>query len=357
MPHIRVQTQPIGDAASQAPTDLSGAHVCFSGLVRTNADQSLTHLVLEHFPHVTEAEIARIVGHAQARWPLQHVSVVHRVGPIAVGEEIVRVDTWSAHRQAAYEANAFIMDYLKTQAPFWKQECFSDGRALWVEPRHTDQLAQRQWSAPPPVRFQPRVGALVLAGGQGRRMGHVNKGLQPLSGLPLVQHVLQAIAPQVDAIVISANQDLAAYRQLGHPVLADLPQLQGHGPLAGIGSAQSALPAHIDAILTVPCDTPFLPPNLVATLAEALYASAAPAVWARTAEGDHPVVALLKPMLAMGLNAERLQQPESRGVLQWLRASGGVAVQFDDAPAFRNLNDPAALSLAAQHPLHTPAHD
>lgn len=348
MSHISVQTQPIDAAAVQAPDGLSGAHVRFSGLVRTNAEQSLTHLILEHFPQVTEAEIARIVEHARTRWQLQHVSVVHRVGPIAVGEEIVRVDTWSTHRQDAYEANAFIMDYLKTQAPFWKQECFNDGRALWVEPRHADQLAQRRWADQPPMRFQPRLGALILAGGQGRRMGHVNKGLQDFAGLPLVQHVLTAIQPQVDVIAISANHDLATYGQFGHPVTPDLPHVQGHGPLAGICSALSALPPNLDAILTVPCDTPFLPPQLVATLSQALFSASAPAaVWVRTDEGDHPVIAMLRPLLAMTLNAQ-FPQLEQRSVLQWLRAHGGVAVHFDDVQAFRNLNDPAALSMAAQ---------
>ena len=347
MHHISVQTQPIGAApAAQIPAGTSGAHVCFAGIVRTNDDQSLTHLILEHFPQVTEAEIARIVELACTRWHVQHVSVVHRVGPISVGEEIVRVDTWSAHRQEAYEANAYIMDYLKTQAPFWKQECFSDGRVEWVEPRDTDQLAQQRW------QFQPKVGALVLAGGQGRRMGGVNKGLQLLSGLPLVQHVLNAIQPQVDAIAISANQDLPAYRQLGYPVVADLPPVQGRGPLAGIGSTLSALPHNIDAVLIVPCDTPFLPSNLVATLRQLLFSASAPAaVWARTDEGDHPVVALLRPLLAMTLNAPL---PQPRSVLQWLRCNGGAPVQFDDARGFRNLNDPAAMAMAARQAL---AHD
>src|SRR5690606_19314401 len=86
-----------------------------------------------------------IIEEARQRWALQKVHVVHRVGRIAVGEDIIVVDTASAHRRDAYEANVFIMDYLKTEAPFWKREHFEDGAAHWVEARASDQAAAQRW--------------------------------------------------------------------------------------------------------------------------------------------------------------------------------------------------------------------
>lgn len=116
------------------------------GRVRNDARGApITHLVLDHFPGVAEAEIEKILASARQRWALQGALVVHRVGKIPVGEVIVVVQTTSAHRHDAYEANAFIMDYLKTQAPFWKQECFVDGSAHWVEARARDRAAARRW--------------------------------------------------------------------------------------------------------------------------------------------------------------------------------------------------------------------
>jgi molybdopterin synthase catalytic subunit len=353
--HIRVQTDPITDGGF-APAGQSGALVRFCGVVRTNADQSLSHLVLEHFPEVTEREIERIALLASERWALQHVLVVHRVGRIAVGEEIVRVETASAHRRDAYEANAFIMDYLKTQAPFWKQECFVDGRAVWVEAKGSDQLAQQRWGDAHPAggpgpSFRPRVGAIILAGGEGSRMGHANKGLQMLAGKPLVQHVIDAIAPQVDHVAISANRDLPRYEALGFPVAPDAPGFQGMGPLAGIWSALPALPAHVDCVLAVPCDTPRLPRDLVSRLATALHApgahsasaqSAHAAAMAQSTDGAHPLVALFKPMLALQLPAH-LHGSGKRRVRDWLQAGGCVPVHFDEPALFANINDPAAL--------------
>ncbi|ARU06596.1 molybdenum cofactor guanylyltransferase [Comamonas serinivorans] len=243
------------------------------------------------------------------------------------------------------------MDYLKTQAPFWKQEGFVDGRATWVQPRDSDQQAQQRWAAdaPSPLRLDHlRIGAVILAGGRGRRMGVVNKGLQPLAGQPLIQHVLAAIQPQVDAVVISANRDLPAYRALGHPVVPDEAPWHGLGPLAGIASALPHVPAHLDAILTVPCDTPFLPADLVHRLAQVLFAAEGhAAVVATTSDGQHAGIALFRPLAAWSL-PRALQSPATRSLRHWLASLGSSAVLFDDADVLANCNDLAALQAADQ---------
>jgi molybdopterin synthase catalytic subunit len=127
-----------------------GAVVTFTGLCR--ADENgvpIAALTLEHYPGMAEAEIARHVEEATARWPLLGVTVVHRCGRIEPGETIVLVATASSHRQAAFAAASFLMDYLKTRAPFWKQVEGADG-ATWVEAKATDDAAaERWWSAPP----------------------------------------------------------------------------------------------------------------------------------------------------------------------------------------------------------------
>lgn len=117
----------------------TGAMVSFTGKVRGHDhDKALSHLFLEYFPGVTEKEIEKIILQAKAQWPIHYVRVIHRVGRIAVNENIVLVLTASEHRKAAYQANEFIMDYLKTHAPFWKKEHFVDGSSHWVEMKQSD---------------------------------------------------------------------------------------------------------------------------------------------------------------------------------------------------------------------------
>ena len=122
-----------------------GAVVTFTGLCRDEGG-SLAALEIEHYPGMAEEEIARVVEKAQARWPLQGVTVVHRHGRIAAGEEIVLVVTLSAHRRAAFEAAEFLMDYLKTGAPFWKKEVrLSDAAGRWVEAKSSDTADAARW--------------------------------------------------------------------------------------------------------------------------------------------------------------------------------------------------------------------
>ncbi|HET7490306.1 MAG TPA: molybdenum cofactor biosynthesis protein MoaE [Bradyrhizobium sp.] len=126
-------------------TDI-GAVVSFSGICRgSEGEKPIAALTLEHYPGMAEAEIARHVETAISRWPLSAVSVIHRVGRITPGENIVLVLTASEHRQAAFSAAEFLMDYLKANAPFWKREESTDGTS-WIEARSHDDHAAARWT-------------------------------------------------------------------------------------------------------------------------------------------------------------------------------------------------------------------
>ncbi len=129
-------------------TDI-GAVVSFLGLCRSEQGQ-LSALELEHFPGMAEDEIERVVAQAEARWPLLGLCVIHRFGKIAAGEPIVLVITAAAHRQPAFEAADFLMDYLKTQAPFWKKQWSVSGQAGdWVEAQAGDDAQAERWQTAP----------------------------------------------------------------------------------------------------------------------------------------------------------------------------------------------------------------
>jgi molybdopterin synthase catalytic subunit len=132
-------------ALTQSRTDI-GAVVTFSGICRGGeGDKAIAALTLEHYPGMAEAEIARHVTEATTRWPLTGVTVIHRVGRIEPGENIMVVLTASAHRQAAFQAAEFLMDYLKASAPFWKREESRDGTS-WVDARSHDDEAAARWT-------------------------------------------------------------------------------------------------------------------------------------------------------------------------------------------------------------------
>ena len=123
-----------------------GAVVSFTGICRGNEDGAdIAALTLEHYPGMAEAEITRHAETAMSRWPLSRITVVHRVGRIKPGENIVLVVTTSKHRQAAFEAAEFLMDYLKANAPFWKRVDGRDGES-WVEARDHDDAAAARWT-------------------------------------------------------------------------------------------------------------------------------------------------------------------------------------------------------------------
>ncbi len=150
---IRLQREAFDAAAEAAKltrgrTDI-GAVVAFTGVCRADeGGEPIAALTLEHYPGMAEAEIARHVEEACARWPLLGVTVIHRYGRLTPGEVIVLVVTASSHRQAAFSAAEFLMDYLKTRAPFWKQVESLSGKA-WVEAKAADDVAAERWSMPP----------------------------------------------------------------------------------------------------------------------------------------------------------------------------------------------------------------
>ena len=132
-------------ALTKGRTDI-GAVVSFSGICRgSEGDEAIAALTLEHYPDMAEAEIMRHAQTALSRWPLTGLTVIHRVGRIVPGENIVLVVTASAHRQAAFEAAEFLMDYLKANAPFWKRE-ESAGGTSWIDAREHDDEAAARWT-------------------------------------------------------------------------------------------------------------------------------------------------------------------------------------------------------------------
>ena len=143
---IRIQREDFDIAAEIAALRRAcpeaGAIVTFTGIVR--ADNGVTALTLEHYPDMTEREIGRHVEEAAARWPIMGAAIVHRVGTLKAGDNIVLVVTAAAHREPAFVSAEFLMDYLKTRAPFWKEERRGD-RADWVEARESDDSAADRW--------------------------------------------------------------------------------------------------------------------------------------------------------------------------------------------------------------------
>jgi molybdopterin synthase catalytic subunit len=145
---IRIQTADFDvnseiAALTASRTDI-GAVVTFSGICRGGGSDATTALTLEHYPGMAEAEIGRHAGEAMTRWPLTGVTVIHRTGRILPGENIMVVLTASAHRQAAFQAAEFLMDYLKAHAPFWKREETAGG-SDWVAAKTDDDDAAARW--------------------------------------------------------------------------------------------------------------------------------------------------------------------------------------------------------------------
>ena len=133
-------------AALTAGHTYIGAIVTFTGTVRGEAKgRPIISMELEHYPGMTERELERVEMLARKRWPLQGVRIVHRIGVLKPGDDIVLVVTVSAHRQAAFESAEFLMDYLKTSAPFWKKETAADGSGGWVDARDADDAAAKRW--------------------------------------------------------------------------------------------------------------------------------------------------------------------------------------------------------------------
>lgn len=184
-----------------------------------------------------------------------------------------------------------------------------------------------------------RITGLVLAGGLGRRMGGVDKGLSLLGGEPLVEHIIRRLAPQVGQLIINANQNHDIYAGFGYPVVGD--RIEGHaGPLAGLEAGLAACTTPY--LLTVPCDSPLLPADLVSRLAACLTAHKASIAVARTGEQLHPVFSLIRsdelPELQAFINAGGRRMEAGLRRLCW------APCPFDDCPeAFANINTPDEL--------------
>lgn len=150
MATIRVQTEPfdVGTemfALTGGRTGIGGIG-CFVGTVRDHsAGRSIVAMTLEHYPGMTERAMADIAAKAEDRWPLLRCAMIHRVGRLVPGDPIVLVLAASAHRHAVLEATTFLIDWLKTGAPFWKKEEFADGTQAWVEAKEEDAVARGRW--------------------------------------------------------------------------------------------------------------------------------------------------------------------------------------------------------------------
>jgi molybdopterin-guanine dinucleotide biosynthesis protein A len=192
------------------------------------------------------------------------------------------------------------------------------------------------------LRDPHRVTGLVLAGGLGRRMGGIDKGLQPLSGRPMVAHVLDRLMPQVDEVLVNANQNAARYAAFGHRVVPD--EVGGFaGPLAGL-HAGLKVAAH-PCLVTVPCDSPFLPSDLVARLLAALLERHADVAVAKTGDQPHPVFALVRASVLPHLHD--FLAGGGRKIDAWYASLAVVQVPFDDeSQAFSNINTPDELAAA-----------
>ncbi len=184
------------------------------------------------------------------------------------------------------------------------------------------------------------VTGLVLAGGLGRRMGGVDKGLVELDGKPMVAHVLARLAPQVDSVLINANQNIDRYATFGPPVVPD--RIEGFaGPLAGLHAGLSA--ASTPLLVTVPCDSPFLPLDLVERLRTALDAARAQLAVARTGDQAQPVFSMVRREVLEDL--AQFLAGGGRKIDAWYARLNVVEVAFDDeAEAFANINTREELS-------------
>ena len=189
----------------------------------------------------------------------------------------------------------------------------------------------------PPTR--DHITGLVLAGGLGRRMGGVDKGLSRLGDEPLVAHIIRRLAPQVGPLIINANQNHDIYAGFGHPVVGD--RIEGYaGPLAGLEAGLAACTTPY--LVTAPCDSPFLPANLVSRLVESLTAHKASIAVARTGDQLHPVFSLIRTDELPDLQA--FVTAGGRRMEAWLKRLRWVPCPFDDCPdAFANINTPDEL--------------
>lgn len=182
------------------------------------------------------------------------------------------------------------------------------------------------------------LGGLVLAGGLGSRMGYKNKGLMPFGDGYLIDPVIQVLKKQCDYVAISANQDIEQYQQKGLDVWSDHEPWLGLGPLGGVYSSANQFPADIDTIQVVPCDSPFISEQVIATLSRQLNLQSAHVVYAKSAHQIYPVIFQFKRQVLAKLEQYLITQSK-HSIRQWLYLMQAVAIDFEDDSQFININD------------------
>lgn len=200
-------------------------------------------------------------------------------------------------------------------------------------------------STAPSLPSNTTLGAVILAGGHGRRMGNVQKGLLDFKGRPLIEYALDRVRPFCSSTVISANAQLDDYQAYGYHVVPDVPRYALRGPLAGIYSGGlTLLASRPEAIQILPCDSPFLPPDLVPRLWQALSQNPqASAVYARADGRDYPVIMQCRPALIAAIEVFFDRWPQQNKLMSFLYEQGAIAVDFRVSEDFININDQATL--------------
>lgn len=190
----------------------------------------------------------------------------------------------------------------------------------------------------------PSLAAIVLAGGQGKRMGYQEKGLIQLKQRALLDYVLDKLRPYSEQIVISANRALEQYQQFNFPIVQDLPTYSQRGPLAGIYSAAASLSTEVEFIQVLPCDTPYLPHDLVLQFYQYLQANPdKELVMAVTSNKEHPVIMQCRPSVIAKLKVY-LDDPQILNrVMSFIKRCDYGTIEFDDTELFINMNDPSLL--------------
>lgn len=178
------------------------------------------------------------------------------------------------------------------------------------------------------------IAGLIVAGGKGTRMGDVDKGLQSFCGKPLISHAVDRLSPQVDQLMINANRHIDSYQKFGYKVISDI---QGNfaGPLAGLEIG--LLNTHLPMLVTVPCDSPFFPFDLVDRLSHAMLNVDARIAYAQTGKQSHPIFALYKTSVLSHL--QDFLATGQRKIRSWHESMNAISVNFDDQEkAFTNIN-------------------
>ncbi|MDO5667272.1 MAG: molybdenum cofactor guanylyltransferase MobA [Alcaligenaceae bacterium] len=192
----------------------------------------------------------------------------------------------------------------------------------------------------------PSFAAVILAGGLGRRMGYQQKGLMQLNQRPLIDYVLDRVRPYTGKIVISANQAMDSYAQFSYPVVSDLERYTQRGPLAGIYSAMMSLPNHIEFIQILPCDTPYLPDDLILNFYHYLQAhDDKDLVIAMTEDKEHPVIMQCRRSVIPKLKAYLDDPRLLNRVMSFIRSCNYGIIQFNNNEQFTNINDPSLLEV------------